>query len=35
MIFNDKSGSMSGSPFMQLKEACLGIAEKIFGANGE
>lgn len=26
---------MSGSPFMQLKEACLGIAEKIFGANGE
>lgn len=36
MIFNDKSGSMSGQPFAQLKEACLGISETIYhGNNGE
>lgn len=29
-IYNDKSGSMSGSPFKNLKEACLGITDKIF-----
>ena len=30
MIFNDKSGSMSGKPFIALKEACEGIADDIF-----
>ena len=33
MIFNDKSGSMSGAPFTALKEACVGIADDIFDNN--
>lgn len=34
MIFNDQSGSMSGTPFNLLKEACLGITDMIFDQNG-
>jgi uncharacterized protein with von Willebrand factor type A (vWA) domain len=30
MIFNDRSGSMSGSPFTALKSACESIADDIF-----
>jgi hypothetical protein len=36
IIFNDKSYSMEGKSFEDLKEACLSIAETLFmGADGE
>jgi hypothetical protein len=35
MLFNDQSGSMSGTPFETLKKACLDLAEVIFSANGD
>lgn len=35
MIFGDKSGSMSGTPFNTLKKGCEDLAEKIFGENIE
>ena len=31
MLFNDQSGSMSGTPFDTLKKACLDLGEQIFG----
>ena len=31
MIFGDKSGSMSGTPFNALKKGCEDLADKIFG----
>jgi len=30
MLFNDKSGSMSGSPFDTLKIGCLELADSLF-----
>jgi hypothetical protein len=33
MLFNDRSGSMSGSPFRALKEGCEGIADTIFSSD--
>ena len=35
MLFNDQSGSMSGTPFNTLKQACLDLGEEIFGADKE
>lgn len=35
MIFGDKSGSMSGTPFNALKKGCEDLADKIFGYNNE
>ena len=35
IIFNDKSGSMSGTPFNALKEACLGIKDHLFADGGK
>jgi uncharacterized protein YegL len=35
MLFNDKSGSMSGTPFDTLKLACVELADTLFDdANG-
>lgn len=35
MLFNDKSGSMSGTPFNTLKLACAELADTLFDdANG-
>lgn len=33
MLFNDRSGSMSGTPFESLKKGCLEIADSIFAEN--
>ena len=33
MLFNDQSGSMSGTPFNTLKKACLDLGEEIFGTD--
>ena len=33
MLFNDQSGSMSGTPFETLKKACLDLGEEIFGED--
>jgi len=35
MLFNDQSGSMSGTPFTTLKKACLDLGEVIFSADGD
>ena len=35
MIFGDKSGSMSGTPFNALKKGCEDLADKIFGEKKE
>ena len=35
MLFNDQSGSMSGTPFETLKKACLDLGEVIFSADGD
>lgn len=35
MIFADKSGSMSGSPFTSLKEGLTQLSPEIYGENEE
>jgi uncharacterized protein with von Willebrand factor type A (vWA) domain len=35
IIFNDKSGSMSGTPFDTLKFACLGIKDALFSEGNK
>jgi len=33
ILFNDKSGSMSGEPFKALKEGCLSLKDELFNAK--
>ena len=35
MLFNDKSGSMSGTPFETLKKGCVELADSIFSEINE